>query len=102
MFFSALIANRLINHCERFYGLGSKHKILNDMRFLVPIDVDDKQVQFDVLTEFFIGSNKPISGFEPNAESNQFPSILPLESTISLRELHYDTNLQFTYRKLFN
>ena len=66
---------------------------------MLPLQFNEKSVQFDVKTEFFIGSNKPINKFKAIEDTTKFPSIAPLEPTISLREIDNDTKLKFYYRK---
>lgn len=81
--------------------MGSKHAVLENMRFKVPIEVGDKKVQFNIRAEFFIGSKKPINTFDSIISTpTEFPSLAPLEPTISFKSSPHQI-FTLKYRKKY-
>jgi hypothetical protein len=98
---NVLLANRLINHCERFYGLGAKHRVLENMQFILPMFVSNKNVQLDVKAELLISSLRPINPLNTsNLAQPSFVKIDPLDPTISIPQVNAEIATKAKYRKL--
>lgn len=84
-FFSSLMASRLINHCERYFGHTEslKKRVVNDVRFMVPIVRNGDDIQLNLKAETFIASKKPIEPFNVSVNIS-VPDISPLSQTISI------------------
>lgn len=98
-----LFASRLINHCERYYGLGAKHRVLEDLQFSLPITIGEKNVQFNVNAEFLISSLRPINALNTsNLDEPSFVKIDPLEPAISIPRSAEGARSELRYRKYQN
>lgn len=81
------MATRLINHCERFFGHteSKKKRVINDVKFMVPIVKNRDDIQFSLKAETFITSKKPIEPFSISGNANiTVPDISPLSQSISI------------------
>lgn len=106
-----MMATRLVNHCERFFGHTEslKKKTLNDVKFLAPIDKSGDRFQFDLKAETFISSKKPLASFNVSS-SAEVPDISPLDQCISIpivenyirRSLYRKLNLFIIRRSIDN
>jgi len=96
------MATRLINHCERFFGHTEslKKRVINDVRFMVPIVKNGDDIQYNLKAETFIATKKPIEPFSiPGNVNISVPDISPLNQSISIPfEEHVERKC--SYRKL--
>lgn len=81
------MATRLINHCERFFGHTEslKKRVINDVKFMVPIVKNSDDIQFNLKVETFIATKKPIEPFSISGTTDiTVPDISPLSQSISI------------------
>jgi large subunit ribosomal protein L37 len=87
-----LLATRLLNHCERFYGRtrAVDRKIVNNAFFVAPFERDGEKIQLELTAETFMTSRKPIAPFKVTTATDlQLPNIFPLKHTVSIPKVHF-------------
>lgn len=99
-----MLATRLLNHCERFYGHIEtvNKKTVNDVKFMVPIDKNGDKIQYDLKAETFVASRKPIMPFNESCENEAVPEIYPLDQIVSIPKLETDFQRISSYREYKN
>lgn len=96
------MATRLINHCERFFGHTEslKKRVINDVKFMVPIVKNSDDIQFNLKVETFIATKKPIEPFSISGTANiTVPDISPLSQSISI-PFEENVERKCSYREL--
>ena len=95
------MATRLVNHCERFFGHTEslKKRVINDVKFMVPIVKNGDEIQYNLKAETFITTKKPIEPFSISKNINSVvPDISPLSQSISI-PFEENVERRCSYRK---
>lgn len=104
LYFSLLLATRLLNHCERISGrsVTATRRIINDAMFIAPIEKDGDLIQMELLAETLVTSKKPISPFalKIKSEDVELPDLFPLKHTISIPKVNIYQK-RSVYRKFY-